>query len=108
MARCARSGNARSPAETEEVHIKKVKYTQILIFFIMQIAFWDKSWGIFGRFLGDFWQIFGGFLGDFWGIFGRFLALFLALFLADFWPFFGPFLALFWPFRELRCISDPR
>ena len=37
----------------------------------MQIAFWDKSWGIFGNFLGDFWPFF-------WPFFG---------------PFFGPFLA---------------
>ena len=52
----------------------------------MQIAFWDKSWGIF-------WQNVGGFLGDFWGIFGGFLALFLADFWGIFGPFFGGFLA---------------
>jgi hypothetical protein len=77
--------NAQYPAQTEEPAHQKVKYTQVLIFYIMHIAFWDTFWGILGNFLALF-------LGDFWGIFG---------------PFFGRFLALFWPFRESRGYFYP-
>ena len=35
----------------------------------MHIAFWDKSWRIFGNFLGDFWPFFWPFFGPFFGPF---------------------------------------
>jgi hypothetical protein len=59
MARCARSGNARSPAETEDSPLNKKIYSSI------NILYYADS--VLGQFLGDFRQLFGPFFGGFFG-----------------------------------------